>query len=139
MDIPQWLLGLIFLAVCVLLGRAIRLYRTRHSWMRKYRDDQPLRSPSHINKYRRRRPPLWFGGGPDCVEPEKGSYGARGPVGSDVSAGEEDSGDHHRDKGPGCEDGNRLPVLEEGVGPGLAPVVGQAEGIGNGVGHGVGQ
>ncbi len=43
MDIPQWLLGLIFLAVCVLLGRAIRLYRTRHSWMRKYRDDQSQR------------------------------------------------------------------------------------------------
>jgi len=40
MDIPQWLLGLIVLAVCVLLGMAIRLYRTRRSWMRKYREDQ---------------------------------------------------------------------------------------------------
>jgi len=43
MDIPQWLLGLIFLSVCVLLGWAIRLYRTRRSWMRKYREDQPQR------------------------------------------------------------------------------------------------
>ena len=29
----------------------------------------------------RRRPPHWDGAGADCVEPEKGSYGARGPVG----------------------------------------------------------
>ena len=65
--------------------------------------------------------------------------GRVGRLGSDVSAGEEDSGDHHRDEGPGREDGDRLPVLEEGAGSGLAPVVGQAEGVGDGVGHSVGQ
>ena len=40
-DMPQWMWALLFGCACVALGTGIRLYRTRHSWMRKYRDDQP--------------------------------------------------------------------------------------------------
>ena len=43
MDIPQWLWGFLFVWASIALGTGIRLYRTRHSWMRKYRDDQSQR------------------------------------------------------------------------------------------------
>ncbi len=43
MDIPQWVWGFLLVWTCVALGTGIRLYRTRHSWMRKYRDDQSRR------------------------------------------------------------------------------------------------
>ena len=81
MGIPPWVLALAVGWSGVLMGMGIRLYRTWHSWMRKYRDDKTQRCPELIKKYRRLRPPHWDGAGADCVEPEKGSYGARGPVG----------------------------------------------------------
>ena len=81
MGIPPWVLALAVGWSGVLMGMGVRLYRTRHSWMRMYGFDQAPRCPEHINMYRRRRPPHWVGGGADCVEPEKGSYGAHGPVG----------------------------------------------------------
>ena len=43
MEIPQWMWTSLFTCACVALGTGVRLYRTRHSWMRKYRDDQPQR------------------------------------------------------------------------------------------------
>ena len=43
MGIPPWVLALAVGWTGVLMGMGARLYRTRHSWMRKYRDDQPQR------------------------------------------------------------------------------------------------
>ena len=40
MDMPQWVWGMIVVWASVTFGAGIRLYRTRRSWMRKYRDDQ---------------------------------------------------------------------------------------------------
>ena len=40
---PSWFIGSILFWMCVALGTGIRLYRTRYSWMRKYRDDQSQR------------------------------------------------------------------------------------------------
>ena len=65
--------------------------------------------------------------------------GAAVSGGSGVAAGEDDCGDHHRDDGPGGEDGDGLPVLEEGGGTGLSPLGGQTEGVGDGGGQGVRQ
>jgi len=42
-DIPQWMWGMLLMWVSITLGTGIRLYRTRRSWMRKYREDQPQR------------------------------------------------------------------------------------------------
>ena len=42
-DIPQWMWGMLLMWVSITIGTGIRLYRTRHSWMRKYREDQPQR------------------------------------------------------------------------------------------------
>ena len=41
--IPAWMLAPAVGWSGVLVGMGVRLYRTRHSWMRKYRDDQPQR------------------------------------------------------------------------------------------------
>ena len=41
--IPAWILALAVGWSGVLVGMGVRLYRTRHSWMRKYRDDQSQR------------------------------------------------------------------------------------------------
>ena len=40
-DIPQWMWGMLLMWVSITIGTGIRLYRTRRSWMRKYREDQP--------------------------------------------------------------------------------------------------
>ena len=42
-DIPQWMWGMLLMWVSITIGTGIRLYRTRRSWMRKYREDQPQR------------------------------------------------------------------------------------------------
>ena len=42
-DIPQWMWGMLLVWIGITLGTGIRLYRTRRSWMRKYREDQPRR------------------------------------------------------------------------------------------------
>ena len=42
-DIPQWMWGMLLVWIGITLGTGVRLYRTRHSWMRKYRDGQPRR------------------------------------------------------------------------------------------------
>ena len=41
--IPPWVWALAVGWSGVLVGTGVRLYRTRRSWMRKYRDDQPQR------------------------------------------------------------------------------------------------
>lgn len=43
MDIPQWVWALAVGWSGVLVGTGVRLCRTRRSWMRKYREDQPQR------------------------------------------------------------------------------------------------
>ena len=42
-DIPQWMWGMLLMWVSIAFGTGVRLYRTRRSWMRKYREDQPRR------------------------------------------------------------------------------------------------
>ena len=41
--IPAWVWALAVGWSGVLVGTGVRLYRTRRSWMRKYREDQPQR------------------------------------------------------------------------------------------------
>ena len=43
MGIPAWVWALAVGWSGVLVGTGVRLYRTRHSWMRKYWEDQPQR------------------------------------------------------------------------------------------------
>ena len=43
MGIPAWVWALAVGWSGVLVGTGARLYRTRRSWMHKYRDDQPQR------------------------------------------------------------------------------------------------
>ena len=43
MGIPAWVWALAVGWSGVLVGAGVRLYRTRCSWMRKYREDHPKR------------------------------------------------------------------------------------------------